>query len=305
MAVTDNDWFRFLSAQEGLDEVNFWQPGGGRDFKALTLGAPLLFKLHWPENFIVGGGFFAHFARLPVSLAWETFGIENGAPTYAKMRQLIEKRRSLPPSPREDYEIGCVVLEDPFFVPRQRWIPAPADFAKPVVQGKSYDLTKSPGRELWEQVVGERALVRHAAAERPTSVPGPVYGAGQLARIRLGQGAFRIMVTDAYNRRCSVTGEKALPVLQAAHIRPVAEGGEHRLDNGLLLRSDVHALFDRGYISVTPDHRVLVSRRLKDDFDNGELYYQFRGRVIEVPNNQSDRPSREMLEWHADTVYRG
>jgi putative restriction endonuclease len=67
------------------------------------------------------------------------------------------------------------------------------------------------------------------------------------------------------HRRCAITGEKALPVLQAAHIRPVTKEGFHRVDNGLLLHSDLHALFDQGYLTVTPDHRVRVSRRLKAD----------------------------------------
>jgi putative restriction endonuclease len=89
-------------------------------------------------------------------------------------------------------------------------------------------------------------------------------------RQRLGQGTFRLLITDIYQKRCSVTGEKVLPVLQAAHIQPVSEGGTHRVDNGLLLRSDVHTLFDRGYVTVAPDFRVMVSSRLKKDFDNGE-----------------------------------
>ena len=51
-------------------------------------------------------------------------------------------------------------------------------------------------------------------------------------------------MTDAYERRCAVTGEKTLPVLEAAHIRPYALLGPHRVNNGLLLRSDLHKLFD-------------------------------------------------------------
>jgi putative restriction endonuclease len=124
-------------------------------------------------------------------------------------------------------------------------------------------------------------------------------------RQRLGQGAFRVLVTDVYQRRCAVTAEKALPVLQAAHIRPVAREGPHRVDNGLLLRSDIHALFDQGYVTVTPDLRFLVGRRLKQDFDNGEPYYALSGRAIRVPDGEEDRPGRDFLEWHADTVYRG
>jgi putative restriction endonuclease len=305
VAVTDGDWFKFLSAQGGLDEVNFWQPGGGRDFAALTLGAPLLFKLHWPDNAIVGGGFFAKFTRLPVSIVWEVFGEMNGAPTYGAMRARIERLRRVRPSPREDYEVGCIVLEDPFFLSRSHWIPAPGDFSKQVVVGKGYDLSTAAGKELWERVLEARALSVHAGAERPPTIEGPMYGEAQRVRVRLHQGAFRVMVTDAYQRRCAISGEKALPVLQAAHIRPVADGGQHRLDNGLLLRSDVHTLFDRGYITVTPDQRVHVSRKLKDDFDNGEPYFPFNGRTIEIPPAAEEQPAREFLEWHANTVFRG
>jgi putative restriction endonuclease len=122
---------------------------------------------------------------------------------------------------------------------------------------------------------------------------------------RLGQGIFRVLVADTYQRRCAVTGEKALPVLEAAHIRPVTYGGGHRIDNGLLLRSDVHTLFDRGYVTVTPEHAFLVSHRLKDDFDNGEQYYRLSRGLIWVPPHPEDRPNRDFLEWHADTVFKG
>ena len=71
------------------------------------------------------------------------------------------------------------------------------------------------------------------------------------------------------------------------------------------LRSDVHRLFDAGYVTVTPDYRVQVSRRLRDDFHNGEQYLRLTGSSIWVPPSQTDRPKRELLEWHADTKYLG
>lgn len=77
------------------------------------------------------------------------------------------------------------------------------------------------------------------------------------------------------------------------------------IDNGLLLRSDIHTLFDRGYISVTPKHRILVSRKLKEEFDNGEPYYPLAGREIWLPRGADERPRAEFLEWHADEVFRG
>ena len=131
-----------------------------------------------------------------------------------------------------------------------------------------------------------------------TNCPNPV-----LVRQRLGQGTFRVMVTDAYQRRCAVTGERVLPVLQAAHILPVSEGGTHRVDNGLLLRSDVHTLFDSGYVTVTPDFQFRVSRRLHDEFDNGEEYFQLQGSELWLPRLEEDRPAHNFLEWHGDTVF--
>ena len=70
----------------------------------------------------------------------------------------------------------------------------------------------------------------------------PRYGSASMVFPRLGQGSFRVLVTDAYGRQCAATGERTLPVLQAAHIHPYAVGGPHRVDNGLLLRSDLHTL---------------------------------------------------------------
>jgi putative restriction endonuclease len=95
---------------------------------------------------------------------------------------------------------------------------------------------------------------------------------------RLGQGSFRLLVTDAYNRRCAITQERTLPVLEAAHIRRYSSGGEHSLANGLLLRSDLHRLFDLGYLMVDPDRcEVTVSRRLKEEFENGRGYCALQG----------------------------
>ena len=63
-----------------------------------------------------------------------------------------------------------------------------------------------------------------------------------------------------------MSGEHSLPAFEAAHVRPYADGGEHALPNGLLLRADIHRLFDAGYVTVTPDYRFRVSHDLADDF---------------------------------------
>jgi putative restriction endonuclease len=300
VAVTDNAWYRFLARHPELEEVNFWQPSGTRVFRALSPGEPFLFKLHAPENAIAGGGFLLHTTILPVSLAWEAFGQGNGAATFAELRQRIAARRRRS-DPREDFQIGCIILRDLFFWDPRDWIAPPRDFSSNIVVGKTYDISSGTGRALWEAV-----RTRLAAAEgvSDTRDEGSILVPGMGTR-RLGQAAFRVVVTDAYDRPCAVTRERALPALEASHIRPVAQGGKHRVDNGLLLRADIHALFDRGYVTVTPDYRFRASRRLKRDFHNGESYLALTGTELQLPRNREDWPNREFLEWHADTVFLG
>jgi predicted restriction endonuclease len=101
-----------------------------------------------------------------------------------------------------------------------------------------------------------------------------------------------------------LAGTHIPPVLQAAHVRPVTRGGDHRLDNDLLLRSDVHTMFDQGYLGVDPKYRLVVSPRLRDEFGNGEQFYARAGQVIELPARRIDRPGREFLEWHLGEVFK-
>ncbi len=300
VAVTDNDWFRFLRSRPELDEVNLWQPGGHRRFQALQAGEPLLFKLHSPEDFIVGGGFFTLSTLVPYSLAWEAFGTANGAFSAREVCRRIERFRGLEAGGRDDYTVGCIVLRNPFFFDESDWIAIPADFAKNL-PGKGYDHDSPTGRALWDEV----QLRLQGLHYGDIAFQIEMFISPCTAHSRLGSVAFRLLITDTYERRCAVTGETALPALDAVHIRPVRQGGQHRVDNGLLLRADLHRLFDAGYVTVTPDYGFRVSARLRDDYEGGEPYLELDGREIWRPSSAADRPRREFLEWHGDVVFRG
>ena len=130
------------------------------------------------------------------------------------------------------------------------------------------------------------------------------YGAKYLTRARLGQGAFRVLVTDAYQRRCAVNGECTLPVLQAAHIKAHAESGPNRVDNGMLLRADLHILLDRGYITLTEALQIEVSRRIHEGFENGREYYALHGQGLAmVPAQGLEWLSRDIIRWHIENRY--
>ena len=310
VGVTDNKWYEFLASRKP-DEVNFWRPSGFGSFQAIPSGAPFLFKLHSPHNFIAGGGFFVKHSNLPLSMAWEAFGDKNGASSIEALQILIEKFRSN--KPREhDPVIGCTILATPFFFSRQDWIPVPSGWAPNIVQGRRYGTEEPEGEKLWSDVQDRlhKQLVHDFIGKTDGASPQAEevarYGPEFLARARLGQGAFRVLVTDAYTRRCAVTGERTLPALEAAHIKPFAKSGPHLTTNGLLLRSDLHKLFDLGYLSITPELSVEVSRKIKEEYENGKDYYALHGRqLVIVPPNLTDRPSSQFLDWHNRNVFLG
>jgi len=132
------------------------------------------------------------------------------------------------------------------------------------------------------------------------------YGEPVLVRPRMGQGHFKRAVAAAYDHRCAVTRSGTFPSLEAAHIRPFAEGGEHAVSNGLLLRTDVHRLYDRGYLSIDADLRLRVSPELREHGWNGiEFYRQEEERfVIPEPDDANLKPDRDALAWHFETKFR-
>ena len=310
IGLTDWDWYEFLQSGPQRDEVNFWQPSGRTQFRALQPGELFLFKLHSPRNFIVGGGVFGHASLLPVSLAWDAFGTSNGAYSLDEMRHRVAKYRREPEDRLRDYQVGCRLLEEPFFWPEEQWIPVPASWTPSIQVGKTFDATEGEGRALWEAVQDRLSLLRPTTTEVAappgfSEIPTARFGPPRLIEPRLGQGSFRIAVTDAYERKCAVTGEKTLPILDAAHIRSYTDGGAHEVSNGLLLRTDIHRLFDRGYVTVSEDHQLIVGRRLKEDFDNGRHYYEMHGKQLRPPVRGASPPSSAQLLWHRETRFLG
>ena len=316
VGITDYDWFRLHSSKPFVEEVNFWKPSSQLGFKVLQLGEPFLFKLHAPRNFIVGGGFFTKFLKLPVSLAWQTFGEANGARSLEEVRIRIAKYRKRSIGPMEDPVIGCILLEEPFFFAEQDWIPIPPDFKAGIQMGKSYDMETGTGVMLWREVTERLNGAVSQPLGRTPVLPGPAtiaaaeqgarFGKPQIVTPRLGQGSFRILIADSYGRRCTMTGERTFPALEAAHIHRYSRGGDHSLSNGLLLRSDLHKLFDLGYLTIEPNIlKIKVSGKIREEFENGRDYYRLDNEPLREPENLLAFPSMENLKYHYENEFRG
>lgn len=307
VAPTDFQWFEYLSSRVALDEVNFWwpRPWGGQ-FGVLRVGEPLLFKLKTPYNMIVGGGFFELYRDLPISLAWDVFGEKNGARSLTEVYDRISSLRRDSSGPQNDPVIGCTVLTEPFFWPREFWFSEPDDWHRNIVRGKRYEFSTGSGRRLWEQV-SERLRIRSSpagVAEQPRFVVPGGYGDPLMQPRRIGQGAFRVLVMESYERQCAVTRIRAHITLDAVHIQPYADHATHDVRNALLLRSDIHRLFDAGYITITPDYRVVISARLSDDLNERESYMHLHGTRIHLPADVRLRPDPEVLRWHNERCFK-
>ena len=304
IAVTDFGWYTYLVGRPGLEEANFWKPSATRAARAPQF-SPYLFKLRAPHNAICGFGFFAGYYRLPDWQAWDLFGDGNGCGSLTEMRERIgDIRDRIRYRGGDALQVGCVLIAQPTFFPRERWVPPPRDWPPRTQVDKRYDLEDGEGRRIWEDCIavaeslaGTRTLASEPLTEQRR------HGQPRVVVPRLGQGLFRLAVTEAYKGACSVTGEHSLPALEAGHIRPFASDGPHAVNNGVLLRADIHRLFDRGYVTVTPNAHLVISSRLKRDFENGRSYYPLHGRQLRLPDLPADRPAAAYLRWHNERVF--
>ena len=307
VAVTDFGWYDFLASRPH-DEVNFWSPSDRRPFRAAVF-SPFFFKLKAPYRAIAGFGYYAKWSSLPDWLAWETFGEGNGCESLEEMQLRISgiRRRIRYVAASSEANIGCVLIVQPTFFARDEWISQPVDWRDRTVSTQEYDLTAGEGLRIWEQCL-ERAAWPAADSHMLPQVAGrlgPRYGSPQMIAPRLGQGTFRVSVMDAYGRACAATSEHSLPALEAVHIRDYAKNGPHEIRNGILLRADLHRLFDTGYLTVTPERQIVISDRLRSDYQNGRSYYPLHGTSLRLPSKTADHPALEFLSWHNDHVFRG
>jgi putative restriction endonuclease len=298
LGITDNKWFEYLQWNQITDEVNFWIPSAPVR-KHVEPGSLWLFKLKAPLDFIGGAGVFMHYSVLPLQMAWDVFGVHNGVPTIDAFRQVIMRYKH-PGADSWNTDVGCAVLDQVVYLPRELWVPC---YTGSVVGGKH--MVTPEDQVVVQHVVRSLEL----APSTPQTHALPFYNMTYtpqyaLREVRPGQGAFRVEVTDAYHRQCAVSREHSLPVLEAAHIIEWSDTHTNDVTNGILLRADIHKLFDAGYVTIDPDgYRFVVSKRLKEDYDNGKEYYQLHGSRILLPEDSNAWPSRQALVEHGGHIF--
>jgi len=325
IANTDRAWFDFLRGlariaspdRPTVPEANFWFPSAQKPHLiGTTAGSPVFLRLKSPAKAIAGVGFFASYCMLSLDDAWEYFGTANGDPNRVQFSERIRRYRNRSLG-RERTAVGDEVLERPLacmvlraveFWEEERWLPwsGAQGFADNIVTGK-YERNETNEARLLAAIGTSGAMNDTEFAEhfRLVDTDERAWRAQADSAVREGQASFRLRLIDAYGSQCAITGEHTRPVLDAAHIQPYLGRRSNHIQNGLLLTKEFHALFDRGYVTVTPDFNIRVSPRLRAEFNNGRRYYPFDGRPLaKLPDDAAQRPSADALDWHGTHIFR-
>jgi putative restriction endonuclease len=224
IAVTDFGWYEYLS-RRALDEVNFWTPSDRRRFSAPQF-SPFFFKLKASHRAIAGFGYFATWSSLPAWLAWECFHEGNGCSSLLELERRIEDIRSRiryspPPGPGN---IGCILIVQPTFFPKDAWVSQPADWHDRTVSSQRYDLTVGEGRRIWEECLARAQGTYVARSQLPlVDASGARYGSPSVTLPRLGQAR------SAFTTDCSTSRPRS-SVSTSASRRPPTASGASRSD---------------------------------------------------------------------------
>lgn len=296
--ITDPDWIAALHANGVTNGINFWR----KDKRNLDLlpGTPFFFKLRG-SNRIVGRGYFRNQLQLTIPEAWEKFQEGNGVSSLTELRE-----RAIETLKIDDDSLNCLILDNVELL-RANQMPEIdlARFPHGIMGSKFFeDGVLADLERHFSKPAGSPELIGAQIEEDDLSGFDPQYisTARQFTLrsvcVRRGQPQFRNALMTSYDSHCCVTGEGALPALEAAHIHPYLGTDTNHPSNGLLLRSDWHTIFDLGLWALEDDLTIRVSPLLGGSYDS------YKGHAIARPRDRRNAPSLAAIRYHRDKIFR-
>jgi len=201
-----------------------------------------------------------------------------GAPSWGQVRENIEAQSGLNRGPvRVDGTKGIHYLRSLFRAQPERALPA---------AGRQLRSVDTPGTDLARSLVAIDTEYEHSDTDARRRVLSAVVR-------RRGQQEFRGRLLAAYGGGCAVTGSSAAPVLEAAHIDAYSGDHTQHVRNGIVLRSDVHTLFDLHLITATAGFLVAVAPELR-----GTEYGRYHQQRLRLPSDSAQHPDADALARH-------
>lgn len=277
IAVTDPNWFNFLKNNDLHSNVNFWQPTYQR-LNRINEGDRVYFKIKG-ERIIAGYGEFVEQRELTVNEAWRDFGQRNGCEIKKDFINIInQKLHQHSQRIANERRIGSIVLNncvylDTFIVINDTvWNPRATKSFRYMKDGEKHPVTK-------RERITDFQLVKGPRTQKTTTT-----------NTRSGQSDFSSRIRRAYNNTCCISGETIPELLEAAHIQEYKSKDSQHVQNGLLLRVDLHRLYDSGLIFINDKYEIQVSSKL-----NGTIYEIYRNRSINYHKDKRYKPSKDAL----------
>jgi putative restriction endonuclease len=287
IAPTDIDWFQFLKQRLNFSAINFWtdRPWNPR---RINEGDKFYFLLKAPIRKIGGYANFVYYENLTIEEAWQKFGRGNGVNSLYELG--VKATGELEP----DFttEIGCLVLENPVFLEIE-------DYFHPTEYNLSFSnqISKLKYYSQLNQInfASDYKQVGFSFASFNSKEN---YEFKESSRVK-GQSKFRQSLTKFYNQQGAISGETCLTILDAVHINPHINENKNHIKNGVLLRSDLHKLFDEGLLTITPDYKVVIA----DELATSD-YYKYNHQQINLPEATTLYPSQQLLKFHNQYIFR-
>lgn len=286
ISPTDIEWFKFLRTEGLNSEINFWTPTPW-NVSRLASGDKLYFMLKSPIRKIGGYGQFVEYKNMSVNDAWNKYGFKNGCTSKQELIERLDKYKASNSSDERsvtDSEIGCIVLTNAVYYDDDKFLDLDnyeIDFSRFIVKIKYYN-ENDPLEIATQSTLKEFELL-------PTSIE--KLKKSRLVTERKGQGNFRAIITTAYSNKCCITSETTPELLEAAHIQPYFDENSNHVKNGLLLRVDLHKLYDNGLLYIDESFKIHISPEVKSEF-----YRKLNGTTIRLPENNNLYPSKEALK---------
>ncbi|WP_298430315.1 HNH endonuclease [uncultured Jannaschia sp.] len=236
----------------------------------------------------------------------------------------VQKVAGIRPDPADpthfyaDLDLSTLLGFEAGVVPRQRPDGRRYETGLPASGGSNVSAVRSISQAEFAAIVEAGLAPRADADAHPRT--GPLFdGLQDVPQARLAgdrlqvltsrplrDAQFARMVKRAYDGRCAISGLRlrnggGRAEVQAAHIRPVADGGPDVVPNGLALSGTLHWMFDRGLVSVAEDHRILVSHN-KVDAETARRLFAPDMR-LRLPADPRMRPHPDYLAYHREEVF--
>ncbi len=252
------------------------------------------------HHIIVGGGYFVSWRELQAKEAWGCFGVRNGQSSYEDFLAEIERQGGNEHSP-----LMSTILFGTFIFSRRETLMVPDEFKPDFDNADSrfiLSLNDPLGRYL-QRLLRDRRAGLHTD-EYSSDWRGIYYLAAKQVEHSDIDG-FYAAVMAAYDFKCAITGSAAMPLLDVTNIQPCYNNTFQSVQNGILMRCDLHRLFSEGYITLCYQdaESILVKVSKSVETVGAKEYMRFDGTKLTLPQDKDKWPKREYLEWHRNKCF--